>query len=54
MKVVFVGDANVGKTALFTRFLTNDTLKEAEATIGVEFQRCKITLSQARQEYHMM
>ena len=28
MKIVFVGDANVGKTALFTKFLSNETVTQ--------------------------
>ncbi|CAD7941626.1 unnamed protein product [Amoebophrya sp. A120] len=44
MKVVFVGDANVGKTALFEKWKTGETPLDTEATIGIEFERRPVTI----------
>jgi small GTP-binding protein len=37
LKAVIVGDARVGKSALFRRILFNDFSEEYESTIGIEF-----------------
>ncbi|CAD7929517.1 unnamed protein product [Amoebophrya sp. A25] len=47
IKIVFAGSANVGKTALFQKWKTNETLDETEATIGIDFERRKIQIPAA-------
>mmetsp|Transcript_24894 Transcript_24894/g.62614 ORF Transcript_24894/g.62614 Transcript_24894/m.62614 type:complete len:217 (+) Transcript_24894:183-833(+) len=44
IKIVFAGDANVGKTALFQKWKTNETLFDTEATIAIECERRKLQL----------
>jgi GTPase SAR1 family protein len=39
-KVILVGDANVGKSSLLSRFVDKSFLEEYEPTIGVDFVRC--------------
>ena len=41
IKIVFIGDVNVGKTNIIRRIIGED-FKEMEATIGVEFMYLKI------------
>jgi Ras-related protein Rab-11B len=41
-KIVIDGSSGVGKSNIFSRFLTNTFNPESEATVGVEFDK-KIT-----------
>jgi small GTP-binding protein len=43
-KVVLLGDTNVGKTALLTRFAKGTFKKESEPTIGAHFMSKIITM----------
>lgn len=36
-KVVIVGDSNVGKTQILSRFITNQFTLDSKPTVGVEF-----------------
>ena len=43
-KVVLLGDTNVGKTAILTRFAKGIFKKESEPTIGAHFMSKIVTL----------
>jgi small GTP-binding protein len=49
-KVVILGDTNVGKTALLTRFAKGTFKKESEPTIGAHFMSKMITLPNTESE----
>jgi len=53
MKIVFIGDSNVGKSALIYRFVHNESLVDAKATVGIAFKRTQIIDPDTGEEYNM-
>jgi len=51
MKIVFIGDSNVGKSALIYRFVHNESLVDAKATVGIAFKRTQIIDPETGEEY---
>merc|ERR1711981_538559 len=45
LKIVLIGDCNVGKTNLISRFTRNEFNAQSQSTIGVEFSTKSITIN---------
>lgn len=52
LKVVFLGDSQVGKTCIIGKFVTGDTLQNAQPTIGVAYLSKTITVE--NKEYKLL
>jgi len=53
MKIVFIGDSNVGKSALIYRFVHNESLVDSKATVGIAFKRTRIIDPENAEEYQI-
>mmetsp|Transcript_58446 Transcript_58446/g.132090 ORF Transcript_58446/g.132090 Transcript_58446/m.132090 type:complete len:219 (+) Transcript_58446:42-698(+) len=53
MKIVFIGDSSVGKSALVYRFIHNKLLTESKATVGIAFFKQNLVDAETGEEYQM-
>jgi hypothetical protein len=44
-KIVLIGDSNVGKSNILSRFTHNEFFLESKSTIGVEFATCTLQVN---------
>jgi Rab family protein len=52
-KIVLIGDASVGKTALVYRFVINEAPSATTSTVGVEFTKKVITDRETGNKYQL-
>lgn len=51
MKIVLIGDSNVGKSALVCRFIHNKLLTDPKATVGINFLKQNLVDGETNDEY---
>jgi len=53
VKIVIVGDSNVGKTNILNRFVSNDFSNDSRATVGVELSSKSYKINEKVLKLHL-